>query len=235
MPTPRVLVAMPAMGMMPSVAHFAIVAMIEYDWDHHRYIVGHQHSHSTIIHEARNNIVRNFLGKKRGDQPAATHLLFLDSDMTPPPDGLQKLVEVEGDIVCGLFTNRTFDSRGGIKLTVCVNDGAGAYKPLDLKARSFEELEALGAVDVDACGMAFTLIRREVFEKVPEPWFDFFFDRENKKFLGGEDFNFCRNAQKAGFKIQCRPSCVVGHVGTFEYNVADAWACEDQAKEDAET
>jgi hypothetical protein len=224
--TPRVMVGMPATGWMPSVAHFAIVSVVHYDWSHHRYILGHEHSHCTVIQEARNMIARNFLKARSPQGKLASHLLFVDSDMTPPPDGLQKLVEVEGDIVCGLFTNRSFDSKNIIRPMVFRKDGKGGYASIDVPQRSFAELEAAGVVEVDACGMAWTLIRREVFEKLKEPWFNFYWD-DQKKVKWGEDVVFCKAAQEAGFSIKCRLDCIVGHCGNFTYDISDAWACQE--------
>jgi len=229
METPRILLATPATGWMPSVSHFAIIAAMEYDWCHHRYILGHDHTHCTIVDEARNMIVRHFLERKSPDGKWATHLLFCDSDMLPPQDGIHRLVEVEGDIVCGLFTNRTFDSKTIIKPMVFKATEDGGYLPIEVKPQSFAELDAQGAPEVDACGMAWTLIRREVLEKVKAPWFNFARD-DKREHPAGEDVLFCRAAKAEGFKVQCRLSCLVGHVGTFVFDVGDHWACLEDRK-----
>jgi GT2 family glycosyltransferase len=48
------------------------------------------------------------------------------------------------------------------------------------------------------------LIKREVFEKVPQPWFAPDIDL-------GEDLAFCKRANKAGFQIWCDTNLICGH------------------------
>jgi len=56
---------------------------------------------------------------------------------------------------------------------------------------------------VDALGLGFTLIRRDVFQKLEYPWFEF-------KELS-EDFEFMYKAQKAGFKVLLDSSILCLH------------------------
>ena len=55
--------------------------------------------------------------------------------------------------------------------------------------------------------MACTLIKREVLENMPQPWF---FPTNN-----GEDLSFCKRATDAGYKIYCDTELICGHVGSY--------------------
>ncbi|GAI93114.1 unnamed protein product, partial [marine sediment metagenome] len=53
-------------------------------------------------------------------------------------------------------------------------------------------------------GAGFLLVKREVFEKLPYPWFSF------EK--GGEDLYFCDKARENGFEIWADMSVLLGHL-----------------------
>lgn len=77
------------------------------------------------------------------------------------------------------------------------------------------------------CTMACSLIKREVFEKLPRPWFDSKYDFQPAGTLNGkiifhkldkskdnnvgEDIYFIRNAIEAGFKISIVPNLKCEH------------------------
>lgn len=121
-----------------------------------------------------------------------THLLFIDSDMTFPPDSLNKLIAHKKDIIAGIFFQKY-----------------PPYNPaftIDDKKVIPQEL-----TEVDWVGSAFTLINMEVFKKVPRPWFEADF---NPKHIVGEDINFCLKAKKFGYKIFVDPKVDIGHLLT---------------------
>jgi len=62
-------------------------------------------------------------------------------------------------------------------------------------------------IEIQGVGMASTLIKREVFEKTPKPWF---FPEPNL----GEDLAFCIRAKEQGFKIYCDTNLICGHCTT---------------------
>src|SRR5882672_4778604 len=113
----------------------------------------------------------------------AESLLFIDSDMEFEPDAYRKLTKVKGDVVCGLFWNRVSPSYP----TICVK------KRNEDGTDRLETIQPDGQIqDVDACGMAFTLIRKPVIQWAEYPAF---------QHLGAlsEDFVFCLKARKQGF------------------------------------
>ncbi len=68
-----------------------------------------------------------------------------------------------------------------------------------------------GLVEIAASGAAGLLIRANVFDKIPEPWFETGTGITNRV---GEDVNFCKKAREAGFRIYCDLDSVLGHCST---------------------
>lgn len=137
-------------------------------------------------------------------QVDADALLFIDSDMEFLPDLYERLNAVDADIVCGLFWQKHVPSFPTICTKVKNTDGTDALKTIvpDGKIQ-----------DVDACGMAATLIRKSVLQadRFKYPAF---------KHLGylSEDYEFCLQAKDAGFSIKCDTSIRVAHRGDVAFN-----------------
>ena len=137
----------------------------------------------SLVYEAREQAAKHFL------ESDCDYLLFLDSDMVPPADMLIKLIEHDKDIVSALAFRRVPN-----------------YEPCIFKDDMEFYLDyPKGLIEIEGVGMACTLIKRKVFEAVPEPWFF-----PNK--ILGEDLSFCVRARHAGFKIFCDTELICGHV-----------------------
>ena len=63
---------------------------------------------------------------------------------------------------------------------------------------------------VDVTGLHFCLIKREVFEKVPKPWFHW--DEESPS----EDFFFFEKAAKAGYGVRIFSEVKLSHLGELK-------------------
>jgi len=137
---------------------------------------------------ARNTCVKEALNWQ------ADYLLFLDDDVLPPATGLVKLYRDALPIVSGLVKHRRPPH------TPLVARRIDRSKPWDLKdpnihwdvefAKNYPRDQL---IEVDASGMGFVLITREVLEKAAEPWFKF-------EAGFGEDFYFFWKAQQTGFR-----------------------------------
>jgi len=134
----------------------------------------------------------------------AEALLFIDSDMEFQPDLYRRLVSVDADIVCALFWTKRIPSYPTICTKVKMPDGTDSLKTINPTGK---------VMDVDACGMAATLIRRPVLQS---PRFEY----PAFKHLGsiGEDYFFCLHARDAGFTIKCDTSIRVAHRGDVAFN-----------------
>ena len=71
-------------------------------------------------------------------------------------------------------------------------------------------------IEVDYLGLAFTLVRKGVFEKIKFPWFQGLPYNaipacKNKEGMMGEDLSWCWRESQAGVKFYIDPLCQVGH------------------------
>ena len=145
----------------------------------------------SVLHENRRRLV------KKAQELEATHLLFVDSDMSFEPDAVLKLLAHEKDII-GVHCNK----RGlPLRTTVVLKPGQRELKDLDT---------------CNALGTGFLLINMEVFKKISEPWFFWGLD-ESGDTIEGEDHWFCRKAKEAGYDIWVDLTQKVGHEGSYIY------------------
>lgn len=133
----------------------------------------------SVLTTQRTDVVRHALGM------AATHLLWLDTDMRFPPDVIGRMLAHERPVVAANYQRRTAPF-GPV--------AAQAGAPLHTTPRS------AGLEEVDYTGMGCMLVERRVFEAVPEPWFDFAWS-ESERCHVGEDVFFCRKVRAHGFPV----------------------------------
>jgi len=107
------------------------------------------------------------------ENPGITHVLFIDTDVIPPDDFLEKLLAHEKDIVSGVY----FDTQG---------------LPCSIKRNNYFKGEGLCEVDVFSMGLS--LLTRKVCEEIiyPDP-------SPNNKI--DADTEFCKLAQEKGYTI----------------------------------
>ena len=139
---------------------------------------------------ARNQIVIDFL------RSGAEYILWIDSDTIFEPDDIQKLMDLDVDIVTGIQFST---SEHHLPLIRKIDPKRGVAVPYMSVPKNLKPFE------IDGCGMGFCLCRRRVFEALKEEWFEF---------KGGfsEDINFCINAKRKGFKIWAHPQVLLGHI-----------------------
>lgn len=145
----------------------------------------------SLIYDARECAVKSLL---ESDSDA---ILFLDSDMVPTADMLTRLIEHDKSIVTALAFKRV------PPYTPCIFKHVG-----EKEATAYLDYQK-GLLQIEACGMACCLIKREIFEKIPQPWFTPSNDL-------GEDLLFCLRAKQAGIPIYCDTELICGHVGSYE-------------------
>jgi hypothetical protein len=172
----------------------------------------------TIIFKQRENLAEMAV------EDDATHVLWVDGDMTFPADALERLLAHDKDIVGCNYSRRRRPC-----VPTARKDGVWVYPD-----------EHTGLIEVEAVGMGLCLVKADVFKAMEKPWFNF--ARNPKTGQGiGEDFYFCYGARHAGFKVWCDMdlSAELGHVGDHTYQLEDAitdraYMIEQQAKEAAE-
>jgi len=129
----------------------------------------------------------------------ATHVLFLDSDMTFPLDVLKRLLRHDKDIVGAVYSRR-----------------AAPFSPTGMPLEGAAVENGLRRMKILPTGCM--LIKMRVFDKLPKPWFS---DRVEGEKILGEDFHFCERAAAAGFEIweDVALSKEVGHIGQKIYQL----------------
>jgi hypothetical protein len=139
---------------------------------------------------ARNDLVRMALERE------ADWLWFMDDDHAFPPSLLNRLLAHELPLVMPLCLTRVFP----FAPVAYTSHNGVAYEPIN----PGDHDETL--VEIVAGGCAGMLIRREVLQAIPEPWFEYA-DRS-------EDIIFCEKAREAGFRLYCDTEARLGHITT---------------------
>ncbi len=161
---------------------------------------------SCYIHDSREATGEHALNLK------ADYVLFIDSDMKFPENALSVLMSRNVDIIGAMYNFRSFPKKSVIKLDdkyseECKSEATGneneIYATLKDSTRPFR---------CAALGGGFTLIKTDVFRKLPQPWFFFEFSRIPNKAVG-EDVWFCNLARKHGYEVWADPTIEVGHIG----------------------
>lgn len=150
----------------------------------------------------RNDMVRMALEDKN-----VTHILWLDSDciIEEPNDvneAVRRLLACNVPIVSGLY--RAKKSKGNYPYAMWAKNPTGGYGYVDIPKWTGN------FIDVDAIGMGFCLTKREVWEKVPPPWFVW------DKPTPSEDFVWCEKVRAAGYKIKVYTDVMLSHEGMMK-------------------
>lgn len=179
-----------------------------------------------VVSHNRNKIVADVLEK----DPGASHILFIDDDMTFPPDLLERLLAHDKDMVVA-NAHRKYPPYVPV---VSVDVGGGDYfHPIYVRPEH-------GTLErVTSAGTGVCLIKTDVFRKVPFPWFQAEYlppDPGHEKDPGlimghlfvSEDNRFFIQAQSCGFKLYCDFSLEIGHIAEYEVT----WRDHERAMED---
>lgn len=168
----------------------------------------------SLVSRARNSLVAKFLAN-----PSATHLMFVDADITFTPDDILRLVLHDKGVVCGAYPMKTTP----IKYVMNIIENAAHEDPL---------------YEVNTSGTGFMLIKREVIEhmieKMPElkykdsvglgeqyephmyALFDTMID-EHQHYLS-EDWTFCKRAREVcNTRIWVDTSIKLDHNGYYKF------------------
>lgn len=178
----------------------------------------------TPSHWAAGTLMRRFLASD------ADTLLLIDDDMTFPPDLLEKLRANKENhryqIVSALATQRVPPPRALVLRVGEQPDLPDALNGLYYNLLVNEVVPGQ-TLPVDGTGFAFTLIRREVIERMTDPQWGAPFTSYVQWGAGGEgeDVNFCRRAGSLGFSVAVDCDAQVGHIGSviYGYSEFDQW------------
>lgn len=173
-----------------------------------------QRKESSVVNYARTKCLAANVLRGRNQKPFDgkldyTHLMWIDSDIVFKPEQFQKLLNLDKDIVAGVYS-----MQDGIHYAA-VEEWDEEYF---LQNGTFKFLKKdgingrLDLLNVAYSGMGFMLIKKGVFESIDYPWFEPI-HQEIKHIVDftSEDVAFCLKAGSKGFKIFIDPTIIVGH------------------------
>jgi len=174
---------------------------------------------------ARNNFAEHIL--KDDD---FTHLIMLDLDHEHPLTVVGQLCESVAE-----------DPTGRLALSALAFRRSQPYDPIawrwDKKEKAFftvTDWEPGEVLEVDQFSISASIIAREVFERLPWPWFKYeYFTRGSHP---GEELWFCKQARKAGIKlhVDTRISTTHLNVAKIDERVFRHYVAERQRRQEVE-
>ena len=170
------------------------------------------------VHRNRNNLLDRAL------KSDATHLMFLDTDIAFPRDGIQQLIARQKPIIGGAYNLKKPPVDGRTTTTVKALERDLQGRPhgewiMD-KSKPFEcraiptgfmliELDVLRRLEAEGRAPEFGGDRAGSPDKGPRNWFDF----ASYNGFVGEDVYFCDFVRERGVPIWCDPTIRLGHIG----------------------
>lgn len=145
------------------------------------------------------DVARNMLVKEALKDPLVTHLMWIDTDIVfeQPPDpneAIHRLIQCNEPIVSGIYRAR---QKSGFNYAMCFKHPQG-FVPIKEWTGNW--------LKVDVVGFGCVLVRREVFERIPYPWFLWIDEHPS------EDFNFCLKAAEHGYKVMVYTDVRCSHI-----------------------
>lgn len=158
----------------------------------------------TLLPDMRNALTKEAIRQE------ATHILWLDSDMTFPADTLERLYQRDLPVVGAGYSQRKSPAR-----PVAATNGVWLYT----------EEDSTGVEPVDYIGQGVLLVQTDVYKHLAEPWHQLGWHAEKNRVIG-EDVYFCRQAAAIGAvpHIDHDLTKEIGHIGYRTFTYKDALA-----------
>lgn len=130
-------------------------------------------------------------------QPRITHIMWIDSDMSFPPDGLVRLLAHDKDIVGAFYPQKV-----------------PPYKTVGHPETLADAESGAKLIKATIIGGGFVLAKREVYERIEDPWYEERYWAGNAG-LGSDDVVFSHKCRLAGIELWADLSLSreIGHSG----------------------
>ncbi len=181
----KVLIAMPSTGYIPAQTLSSLLELITPVQTKHCILIG------ALVYEARERIAKSAIDE------GYSHILWIDSDVTIPRDGMIKLLNVKAPIASGVVFRRV----APYTPTVYTLQSNGLYSEM-------LNIPDGGVINADACGFGCVLTETEALAKMYEKY-----DRLFVPEMFGEDLQFCRRAKECDIGVKVDTSVKCGHLG----------------------
>ncbi len=144
------------------------------------------------------------LAVKAGRETRAEWLLFLDSDMIFPAETIERLISHGRDVVGATYPRKI------LPLAFIVNGLYGVQF----------SLTHTGVIQATRLPAGCLLIKRDIFDRMQEPFFRCGYDDKSGEILG-EDFWFSDRVRALGYSLWCdmELSRHVEHIGSYRFNL----------------
>lgn len=144
------------------------------------------------IAQAREEIAHSFLNSD------CTHLLMMDADIILAPDTLSKMLAVDAPVVVAKYAEK---GKKEASYHCYHHSQVPLRRDPKIEVRPGERRE-LKDIDPMLFGLGCVLVKREVFEKLEEPYFKFTITREEEDdyWRVSEDFYFALKCHHAGIR-----------------------------------
>jgi hypothetical protein len=189
-----------------------------------------------LITRCRNTLVQQFMSYQE-----ATHLLFVDSDISFPPDAIMSLLSADRDVIGGLYPlkDRYWDEVTDIRIAAGEAPEMASLRYVGECAAMHEAEPGTALIRAAWVGTGFLLIRRQVIEKMIAAYPDMTYSRidaarngkgsahENDRAWAlfdcmidpgtgtylSEDFAFCQRWRQIGGEVWLDTSLILTHTG----------------------
>ena len=190
----------------------------------------------SLITRGRNALVAKFL-----DDPAATHLIFIDADIGFEPRQVIRMLEFDRDVVAGMYPLKDIVWDAGALARVRQGESLdhAFVRFVGLPCEGAERESENGFVTGTYAGAGFLMMKRVVFERMRESYphlqykaahtsadpslspnqyafFDCIIDEATREYLS-EDYAFCQRWRALGGKIWLDTQSVLAHIGPHEF------------------
>jgi|SRR3569623_142418 len=200
----KILIAIPTYNKQVDIEIMSMFAQLPGHY-YGTHVFGLDFMQSSLLCYARNYLVQRFLDSD------FEWLYFWDADVViRDVSFIEKLLEtanaLDAKVVGGLYRLKSHHGQyaGGMK-------GQSDTQNL-LEIKNFKVGEVREPQLVDALATGAMMIHRDVLSKLSDPWFTIV-DLPKGRVIP-EDYNFCADVQKAGFKIAADPRFDTFHFGT---------------------
>ncbi len=139
-------------------------------------------------------------------------LWFLDSDVVPPTHIIDLVVHHQDKWQCAGAPYPVFMPVPGTgELSLCFTVYKGVETNPDGRGIFMAETPQEGSEFVDGLATGCLFIKREVFEQISKPYFEFKFDPETRRIKEGEDLGFAMKCHDKGIKFYVDYGMVCKH------------------------
>jgi len=193
----------------------------------------------SLVTRSRNQLVATFL-----DMPKATHLMFIDADISFFPEDVHRMLKFNHEVVAGMYPIKNYDwTQAKQKMSPDMSIEELAETGLHFVGLPCSEKEREhrnGFITGVYAGCGFMMLRRSCIERMIFAYpqtkyklahvyttskersenlyalFDCIIEPETNIYLS-EDFTFCRRWRDIGGKIWLDPKSRLAHHGAFRF------------------